>query len=898
MNIPILKTKLHCPSPPSKHVSRPQLMQSLNEGLELGREITLVSAPAGFGKTTCISEWIHSLSLPVVWLSLDSSDDDPVRFFIYLIAALKTIKPDVGQEIEAVIRAGQMPPSEIVSASLINDILEIEGQFLLVLDDFHVLQDNSVLEIFKKILDNHPRPLHLVFITREDPSLPLARLRANNKLSEIRAKDLRFASDDIEIFLKKVIGLSLEAKDIAVLEEKTEGWIAGLQLIGLSVKDKDNPSDFISNLSGSHHFILSYITEQVLNQQTEEIRDFLLKTAVLDQFNSDLCDAITERSDAKNMLQRLDKANMFLVPLDDENQWYRYHHFFTDLLRDLQKKNLGNMPAELHTRASKWYTKESMFNEAIHHALAAEDYSTAVELIETHATDILMQGYAKTVDNWIQAIPVEQRTNFPKTNLAFAWVHLLQGSYSGLSEYIDLVEPHIDGIKNPSLSAEWLVMKSLIFYMQGEIEACMDMAAEALNTVSKQDNRILGLAHYVQAHVFLLSGDYAQASSLFQKSIQYSREAKTLVPEMMSTISLIGAAYERGRLHQAYEIATQAVNRLENVEELPPIGAYVYLALGEIYYQWNQIEEGWQVTNRAFQLSTLGGLNTGLLFARILFSRLFQIQQKINPALMEIQAAAELQPLEGPKYIQQDIAAQQVRVYLDLNRPDTAKFILERHGFDFKDFYSPLEIFGDQPDLLSIGLLFNCYLRLLLQRGENRSSLESGLELATQQITNADQRDHFLVSLEGRLLRAQFHKLLGNRQACISDVVNALERGQAEGIIGIFIEQKSPLKEILKELFDTNYLKTVDKVYIKSILAAFPKSEEDNKDIAPLADLLTDRELDVLLLMADGLKYKEIAAKLYVSLNTVRHHVKAIYRKFSVNNRTKAIEMARKYRII
>lgn len=898
MDIPVLKSKLRCPSLPSKIVKRPQLIQCLNEGLESGREITLVSAPAGFGKTTCISEWIDSLNIPVIWLSLDSSDDDPLHFYMYLLAALQTIELDFGQEIEGVIKAGQVPPSDIISASIINTILEFEGRFLLVLDDFQVIQDNNILEVLKKILDNHPQPMHLVFITREDPPLPLSRLRANNKLTEIRAKDLRFTSNDIEVFLNKVMGLSLEDKDIAVLEEKTEGWIAGLQLIGLSVREKNNPSEFISQLSGSHQFILSYITEQVLNQQSEEVRDFLLKTAILDQFNSELCNTVTERTDAENMLERLHRANLFLVPLDDDNQWYRYHHFFTDLLRDLQKrKGIVTLP-ELHQRASQWYANAEMMNEAIHHALAAEDYPLAIELLETHATSLLMQGYAKTVDNWIEAIPDKWRSKFPKTNLALAWVHLLQGSYSSLFQYIDRVEPHADEMKNSSLRAEWLVMKSLKLYMQGEIETCMKLATEALETTPKQDNRIVGLAYYVQAHVFLLEGDYAKASRLFKKSIQYSREANSLVPEMMSTISMIGAAFERGRLQQAYEIATQAVTRLENAEELPPIVAYVYLALGDIYYQWNQIEEAWQVTNLAFQLSTLGGLNTGLIFCRILYSRLFQIQQNLNPALMEIQAAINLLPFESPKYIQQDIAAQQVRVYLDLNRIDTAELILENQGFDFKDSYSYPEMIGDQPDLISIGLFYNCYLRLLLRRRENPTSLKSGLELATELITEADQRDQFLVSLEGLLLRAQFHKLLGDRQACINDVVNALERGQSEGIISIFVEQKSLFEEFLKELLNTIKIISVDEAYVKNILAAFPDSQEEAESIAPLADLLTDRELDVLLRMAEGLKYKEIASKLYVSLNTIRHHVKAIYRKFNVNNRTQAIEQARKYKII
>ncbi|MBN1992998.1 MAG: helix-turn-helix transcriptional regulator, partial [Anaerolineae bacterium] len=402
----LLATKLHRPVLPAKWVQRPHLSQRLHEGLAFNRQITLVSAPAGFGKTTCISEWLNTLpNWPIAWLSLDAADDDPGRFFAYFIAALQQVEANLGRDIESVLRSGQLPPAEIISATLINDILKLAGRFLLVLDDFHVIQDRFILQVLEQLVANLPPPLYLVLLTREDPPLPLAQLRANNRLTEIRAKDLRFTDGEANRFLNEVMRLSLSQADVAALEDKTEGWIVGLQLAGLSVRDRDNPSDFIAALSGSHRFILSYLTEQVLHRQPEEVQQFLLQTSILDKLNGDLCNAVTGRSDGRALLERLFNGNLFLIPLDDEQQWYRYHHLFADLLRDLQNDLQKDKAAKLHQRAGRWYAQAGMVSEAIPHALAAEDYALAVDLLENHAMEMIMQGYAKTVNGWVQAIP-------------------------------------------------------------------------------------------------------------------------------------------------------------------------------------------------------------------------------------------------------------------------------------------------------------------------------------------------------------------------------------------------------------------------------------------------------------------------------------------------------------
>ena len=323
----ILATKLRLPAPPSRHVQRPRILQALRSGLAAGRSLTLVSAPAGFGKTTCVCEWLESVDLPVAWLALDPADDDPGRFFTYLLAALQKVDENLGREIQRVLRAGELPPAEVISTALINDILERRGRFLLVLDDFHVIQDRFILQVLEKLITNLfqaglQQPLHLALITREDPPLPLARLRANNQLTEIRAAELRFTPAEAERFLNEVLGLYLSQADLAALEERTEGWIVGLHLAGLSIRDRADPSGFIASLSGSHRYILSYLTEEVLSRQPEEIQQFLLDTSILEQLCGDLCDSVaghsgqTGKGGGRALLERLCSANLFLVPLE------------------------------------------------------------------------------------------------------------------------------------------------------------------------------------------------------------------------------------------------------------------------------------------------------------------------------------------------------------------------------------------------------------------------------------------------------------------------------------------------------------------------------------------------------------------------------------------------------
>jgi LuxR family maltose regulon positive regulatory protein len=910
----LLATKIHRPAIPPRRVRRPHLIERLNEGLGAGRQITLVSAPAGFGKTTCVGKWLTTLDRwPATWLSLDAGDDDPGRFFAYLIAALQKIDGKLGQEIERALRAGQLPPGEIVSTTLINDILELESAFLLVLDDLQAIQDPAILSVLETLVSNMPPPLHLVLISREDPPLPLARLRANNRLTEIRAEDLRFTRRDTLCFLHDVMGLSLSQADVAVLEDKTEGWIAGLQLAGLSIRDRPDPSGFIATLSGSHPFILRYLTEEVLSQQPEEVQHFLLQTAILDKLNGDLCNAVAGRSDSRALLEELFNANLFLIPLDEEGQWYRYHHLFADLLQGLQRALHEEETVGLHRRASRWYARAEMGSEAIEHALAAQDYGMAVALLERHAPGLIMQGYAKTVDGWMQAVPAEWASSSPRANLAFAWMHLLRGTYEQASPYLERLQATFAGPEvasrlgeegDLSLRAEWLAMQSLLVAMEGKATESMALATRALEIAPEQDSRVRSLAYFGLACVCQLVEEYTRAVEAYQMAIQKGRVAGNFVAEMMSTAGLAQMALERGQLHLAFEIASPACARVERSSSPPPISAVVYGVLGQVHYQWHQIEQARGDILRALQLSTLGGYNTGMALYRALLSDLLQMEGDLEAAAREIQQAADLMRLGVSADVRHQVVVRQVGIDVARNRPAAAEMALQGYGFTFRPGFSFPDLPPDQKITHPIGSLHNSALGVLLFQARARrdpASLMPGIDLADHLIARALRGDYRLVALEALLLRAQMHAELGHRQASRADYARALELAEPEEYVGIFVAQGPAVAGALAGLVEQGRPGGVEPGYVEGILAAFPRSQRPGAvggDSPVLIEPLTDRELDVLRLMAEGLTYREIAERLFISLNTVRSHAKAIYGKLDVNNRTRAIEMARHLEIL
>ncbi|GAP11815.1 hypothetical protein BECAL_03009 [Bellilinea caldifistulae] len=564
----------------------------MEEGLAARHPLILISAPAGYGKSTLVAEWRESTQRTITWLSLDDSDNEPSRFLVYLIAALQNADKSIGMELMTMLEANQLPPRETIIALLTEDLLASRNSLVCVLDDFQVIQDPNVLDILQDLIV-HPLPLQFAIVTREDPALPLGRLRANDRLTEIRALDLRFTKEETAAFFREVMNIPLTERDLSLLLERTEGWVAGLQLAGLSMQGGKDPSEVIASLSGNNRHILSYLTEEVLKQQETSVQEFLLYTSILSKFNADLCNAVTQRSDSAVLLEAMLASNLFLIPLDDEGFWYRYHHLFAELLFSYLLRSQPGLLKELHHRAAEWFESQSMPAEAIDHALAARDFARAATLLEINTWTLLNQGYVRRIEAWMQSLPVEWRTQSPRTNLSFAWMYLLRGNFIKVVPHLQEAETALENAPEADdLRAECHALRANLLQSQGEIPAAIENAKEAIKIVSPGNVRLLGLANLGLGAGYRQAVQFDLAVNALQQAIRFSRESGDSVTGALAATHLILMSLQHGRLNLAEAVSSQMIELMECIgEAVPPIIGAIYGALGLVYYERNQIEQ-------------------------------------------------------------------------------------------------------------------------------------------------------------------------------------------------------------------------------------------------------------------------------------------------------------------
>jgi LuxR family maltose regulon positive regulatory protein len=905
----LLATKLRCPATLPHRVHRPHLIQRLNEGLESGRRMTLVSAPPGFGKTTLLSEWAVQLQRPVAWLSLDESDNDPSRFWPYLIAACQSLQAEVGEAALALLHAPQPLPADTIPTILINDLAKLESNLLLILDDYHVIQNQAIQAALSFLIDHLPDQLHLALSTRVDPPWPLARLRARNQLIELRALDLRFTPEEAAAFLNQMTDLNLSAEDVAALEARTEGWIAGLQLAALamqsslSLKEQGDVAAFVRAFAGSHVYVADYLIEEVLQHQPEEVQTFLLQTSLLERLHGALCEAVTGCQDGQAILKQLHKANLFVIPLDDEGRWFRYHRLFADLLEArLRLAFSSDAIATLHARASRWYEDAGMVNEAIEHALAAADYAAAVRLIESRAVEMLVQGYANTVESWLTTIPPGLRFQSARINLAFAWMHLLRGTFDSAASYVERLQTMLAGSRldeaEPSLKAEWLALQAYLLSAQGRLTESLELAQQARDIAPETDGYVQSLTYNALGSTYLMLNDYTHVVEVYQKAIQLGRAAANPLVEMMGISILAQIAAQHGQLHFACEIASQGIERIERSGSPPSIVAAVHGALGQIQYQWAHHVQARSHLQRAIQLCALSGYAAGEIYGRANLARLLQLEGNLEASDQEIQQAIALMQSRAPVWGGDEAVTQQVRLHLVQHRLAAAESVLARQGFSFKDSFSFADLVSGQAMTYSIGLLYNSALRILLYRARTQRDqqfLPIGIELADRLISRALQDQYLSITLETLLLRAQLRSVLGNDEASLADVAQAVELAEPEGFISLFVEGGPPIAEALTVLLKIDRLGSAQAEYVQTILAAFPPSTSPVTTIASeeLVEQLTPRELEVLHLIAAGDSNQAIADKLVITVRAVKKHTGNIYGKLNVSSRTQAIARAR-----
>jgi LuxR family maltose regulon positive regulatory protein len=908
MPAPILATKLYIPPPRPGIVPRRRLVERLNEGLAAGRKLALISASAGFGKTTLASEWIAGCKRPVAWLSLDEGDKDPTRFLTYLVAALQTIVPNIGAGALAVLQSPQPASTESILTTLLNEISTIADSFILVLDDYHVIDSKPVDEALTFLIEHQPPRIHLLIASREDPPLPLARLRVRGQLTELRAADLRFTPAEAAEFLNRMMGLKLRDADIAALEARTEGWIAGLQLAALSMQGRSDTAGFIQAFTGSHRFVLDYLAGEVLERQPERVRNFLLQTAILDRLSGSLCDAVTAQDGGRGMLETLERGNLFVVPLDDQRQWYRYHHLFAEVLQAYLFEAQLDRVSTLHRRASVWFEQNELPAEAIRHALAAKDFERAAELIERVWLEMDLNYQSATWLGWVKALPDELIRARPVVSVGYAWALLnggeLEASEARLRDAERWLEPAdkqaenssakmvvVDEAEFRSLPASIASARAYRALALGDISGTKMYARRTLALVPEGDSirrtqatALLGMAEYA-------SGNLEAAEQELLKFQAMMWQANDIASAIGITFILANIKLVQGCLHEAVRAYRQSLQLAKSRGAPSFLGASdLYRGLSELLCEQGDLEAAAHHLLTAQQLGeqcALTGWPHRLCVAQ---ARMKESQGDLAGALVLLDEA-ERQYVRNP-LPDRPIAALKARTWVRQGLLAEALLWVGEQNLSPDDDLSYLSEF----EHLTLA-------RVLIARYKSDRAdgdLHGALRLLARLLQAAEEGGRNGSVIEILIQQSLAHQAQGNLPHALAPLERALTLAEPEGYIRIFVDEGEAMRLLIeKQSHNRDHPLSS---YADKLLAAFTQAAAASKsamiepEVRPaknmLVEPLSERELEVLKLLRSELSGPEIAQQLIVSLNTLRTHTKNIFSKLGVNNRRAAIRRA------
>ena len=895
MPTPILATKLYTPPPRENVVLRPYLIERLNEGLR--RKLTLVSAPAGFGKTTLLSERLAGRDQPAAWLSLDEGDNDPACFWLHFIAALQSVVLNIGAEALDALQSPQLPPIESILTSLLNEIASIPDDFILVLDDYHTVDSRQIDNALAFLVERLPPQMHLIIATREDPDLPLARLRARNQLVELRDKDLRFTETEAAEFLNQAMGLRLSIEDIAALETRTEGWIAGLQLAALSMQGLQDTADFIQSFTGSHRYVLDYLLEEVLHKQSEPIQKFLLHTSILERMCGQLCDSVLHNSpiNGQETLEYLDRANLFIVSLDNERRWYRYHHLFAELLQSRLARAYPDQVADLHRRASDWFAGNDFFYEAITHAITAKDWTRAAEIME-RLDELRLSGETNTRLGWFEAFPPQVLHDRPRLGLAFAWILFMSNQLDRAEQQLDQLASLVQDA--PSLLGEMYVIRMMVTARRFDIPAFYALAQQAMSRVPPEEVsprcRILitlGVAYEE------MSGDLVAAKNVFREAYELSEKSPSISVVANAPLPLIALAYLadyeclEGNLRNAAGMYEQAIELAEKWGGQSSLAlCFVQQGRASLFYEWNDLDGAVSALQECFRIGDLWKSPRLLVPAYGLSALVMQAHGRVEEANALIRRAEQTarDPYASP-YDLGMLALYQITLWTAQNDFRSITQWEQDHDSGWRSQT------GRARDALTVILA-----RAQIARS-HRTRDDSALEQARALIQPALEQSQTsgLMYNAARLLLLDALALYAQREteSAITTLKQALALTEPENYIRSFLDLGKPMQEHLSWSLESLSLSEPRlRAYISKLLSHFGADVSVEIKLPTgdaLIEPLTERELEVLRLVAQGLSNREISERLFLALSTVKGHTRIIFDKLQVQRRTEAVARAR-----
>jgi len=891
VNDQLLLTKLYIPQPNPRVVIRPHLLARLNESLAHGCKLTLLSAPVGYGKSTLVSSWLSTTDCPAAWLSLDPEDDDPRQFWVYVIAALQTIHPELGQTTLALLQTTQMPSIEGLLSGLINQITTLSEKFILVLDDFHLIERIALYDGINYLLDHLPPQLHLVITTREDPPLPLPQMRAKGQMVELRVNDLRFSIEECAQFLNQM-GLNLQPEEITALGQRTEGWAVGLQMAALSLHELDDIAGFISAFAGDNRYVADFLISEVLESQPENIRNFLLCTAVVDRFTSSLCDVLVgdKSSQSGIIIEKIESLGLFIMPLDHVRLWYRYHQLFADLLRYRLKQEDPSKFVELNRTASRWYQAQGLIEEAVKYALIGEDHNQVADLIEISGLAMIGRSQLATLQNWIDALPGETIREHPYLSILLVWVGALTGQSDLAKQQLALAEKNLTSAPT-DLQSELLCQIALLrgyaARSGGDLNSSIKHILESLRYLPK-DNVFLNCT--IQLNLggnYWLKGNFAALEEPLKQAIYFIDIPEVEYPALAGAGFLANAYLQQGKLHQ---VETLCKNILEHKgHQNHPAVAYVLLEQGELLYEKNDLDSALDVLTKTIEIGKSADKIVNLVRARQLLARVYCALGDQEEANALMKQADELFLQANPRY--------QVMHRIEFEYYRVCCLLYQQKMLAALQWVDEYKIRRETVSNPWAALNELVYARVLVADGKPDQALLI-LKKCEESARSFEAGGWVIQTLTLQALCYQATDDMENALDCLR---SAFSLAEPEEYIRTFLDFGLPIRQLLGQAAKMNIFPE----YVARLLSAFPgnagRIESTKPQLAsssqPLVEPLTDQELSILRLMAAGLSHNEIASELYLSLNTVKWHSTHIYGKLGVHRRAHAVARARELEI-
>jgi LuxR family maltose regulon positive regulatory protein len=792
----------------------------LNEGLRPGRTLTLVSAPAGYGKTTLLSEWAGHLDQPVAWVSLDEGDGDLARFLAYVVAALQTVDPRIGLAVPGMLQPPRPAPTATVLTTLINDVADCSApgvltRLVLVLDDYHAIEAQPVQDAVTFLLDHLPAHVHVVIATRADPPLPLARLRGRGQLVELRAAGLCFTAQEAAEFLDHVMGLSLSGEEVHALAARTEGWITGLQIAAMSLQGRHDVGPLVRAFTGSHRHVLDYLLEEILERQPESVQTFLLQTSVLDRLCGPLCDEVIEITDSQSILEYLEHANLFIVPLDGERHWYRYHHLFADLLRQRLRQVQPDAVPALHRRAWRWYEQNLMSAEAIEHALSAGDFERAARLIEQVAQATLMRSQVTTLLHWVERLPDEHVRGRPSLCIYHAWALLLAGSpLEAVKARLQDAGAEVDASQ---VSAEALVFRALIAAMLGDARHSLELSRQALDCLPEENLFLRSIAADSLGMAYVLNGDIEAAVEAFDESVRIGQQAGNVLFAVGALCNLGGLCLAQGRLCRAAAIFRRALESATDAQgRRLPVASRALLGLGELSREWNDLDAAMRLLTEGLELSRQYG-EIGVLAVYLHLARVRQAQGDVDGAnemaqyAQQLAAKSDATPLDDLL-----VGVSQARLWIAQGHLEAASRWVRQRGLE------PDAGAGAPPDA-GAGVPSSYDLRESERITLARVYIAQGrageaLEVLGSLLQAAERLGRVRRLIEVSILQALAHQVRGDSGESLAALGRALSLAEPEGYVRIFVDEGEPMRVLLSRLTADRRLPTA--AYARQLLSA------------------------------------------------------------------------------